>query len=63
MWPTMVLWAKSRHDQVVAGVLGGLAERWAWDPTALRVVYSLLTFLTGIVPGVLVYLLLAAIMD
>lgn len=59
----MAIWPKSRSDQIVAGVLGGLAERWAWNPTVLRVVYVLLTFVTGIVPGVLVYLLLALIMD
>lgn len=59
----MALWPKSRRDQVVAGVLGGLAERWATNSTGLRVAYVLLTTLTGILPGVVVYLLLALIMD
>lgn len=59
----MALWPKSRRDQVVAGVIGGLAERWATSSTGLRVAYVLLTLLTGILPGVIVYLLLALIMD
>jgi len=59
----MVFWPKSRHDKVVSGTLGGLAERWGWNPTGLRVGYTLLTLVTGILPGVLVYLLLAMIMD
>lgn len=59
----MAFWPKSRHDQVISGTLGGLAERWGWNPTALRVGYTVLTLLTLIVPGVLLYLLLALIMD
>lgn len=59
----MAIWSKSRHDQVVSGTLGGLAERWGWNPTATRVIYTILTILTGFVLGVLVYLLLALIMD
>lgn len=59
----MAFWSKSRHDQVISGTLGGLAERWGLNPTAFRVVYVILTLLTGIVPGVLVYLLFALIMD
>lgn len=59
----MAFWPKSRHDRVVSGTLGGLAERWGWNPTALRVGYTLVTFLTGILPGVLLYALLALIMD
>lgn len=59
----MALWSKARHDQVVSGTLGGLAERWGFNPTATRVVYAILTLATGIVLGVLVYFLLAMIMD
>lgn len=59
----MAIWPKSRQDRVVSGTLGGLAERWGINPTALRIGYVILTFLTGILPGVLVYVLLALIMD
>lgn len=59
----MAIWAKSRHDRVVTGTLGGLAERWGWNPTVLRVLYVVLTFLTLVVPGFLLYVILAAVMD
>lgn len=58
----MARWAKARYDQVVSGTLGGIAERFGWDPTWVRVIYVVLTLVTLIVPGVLLYLLLALIM-
>lgn len=59
----MAFWAKSRHDCVVSGTLGGLAEKWRWNPTALRVGYTFFTLITGFVPGLLLYIVLAMIMD
>lgn len=59
----MAFWAKSRHDRVVSGTLGGLAERWGWHPTVLRVVYVVLTLLTGILPLALLYVILALVLD
>lgn len=35
---------RSRQDKVIAGVCGGLAERFGWDPLLVRVVAALLFF-------------------
>lgn len=55
--------AKSSSDKIVAGVLGGIAAKQGWDPTVTRVVYVVLTLITGIVLGLLVYLIMALVMD
>lgn len=51
------LW-RSRNNQVVAGVVGGLAERLNVSATGLRWFTGLATFFSGILPGVVVYLIL-----
>jgi phage shock protein PspC (stress-responsive transcriptional regulator) len=38
---------RSRTDKVVAGICGGFARYLGIDPVAARVLYVLLTFLTG----------------
>jgi phage shock protein C len=38
---------RSRTDRKIAGVLGGLAEFADVDPTAMRVIFVLLVFVTG----------------
>ena len=52
---------RSPDNKVIAGVIGGLAERLNVPPTGLRWFAALLTFLSGIGPGVIVYLILWAI--
>jgi phage shock protein C len=47
-----------RHDRVLAGVVGGIAARFGWNPTMLRVVYVLVSALSAAFPGILVYLIL-----
>lgn len=54
---------KSSSDKMLAGVCGGLAQQWDMDSTLVRVLYVVLTLITGIVPGLLVYLILALVMD
>ncbi len=54
---------KSSSDKVLAGVCGGLANAWDIDSTLVRVLYVVLTLVTGLVPGLLVYLVLALVMD
>ena len=46
---------RSVSDCKIAGVCGGLAEHFETDPTVVRLVWVLVTFLTGIVPGIVVY--------
>ncbi|MBD3409031.1 MAG: PspC domain-containing protein [Ignavibacteriales bacterium] len=48
---------RSRKDSVIAGVCGGLAEYFGWDPTLVRVGYVLLSVLSAAFPGLLVYVI------
>ncbi|MCQ2205624.1 MAG: PspC domain-containing protein [Bacteroidaceae bacterium] len=45
------------RDCKVAGVCGGLAEYFGFDPTLVRVAYALLTLLSAAFPGVLLYII------
>jgi len=49
---------RSTHDRVIAGVCGGIAEHFGWDPTLVRIGYVLLSFLSTLFPGILIYLIL-----
>ena len=44
--PTPRLW-RSTSDRLVAGVLGGLAEKFGLEPLPLRLLYGLLTLASG----------------
>jgi phage shock protein C len=54
------LW-RSSEDKVLAGVIGGLAERTNVGSTVLRWLFGAVTVFTGFFPGVLIYLLVWAI--
>ena len=47
---------RSSVDCKIAGVCGGIAEYMDVDPTVVRLVWVLITFFTGIVPGIIAYL-------
>jgi len=51
---------RSRNDRTLAGVCGGIAEYFGWDPTLVRVAWIILTLLGG--SGVLLYLILWLVM-
>jgi phage shock protein C len=44
---------------MLAGVCGGIGQYLGMDPTVVRILFFLTTFFTAIIPGVLVYLILA----
>ena len=48
---------RSRHNRMIAGVVGGLAEYFGLDPTLLRVIYVLVSIFSAAFPGILVYIL------
>ncbi|HZX78044.1 PspC domain-containing protein [Lysobacter sp.] len=50
--------SRSRHDRMLAGVLGGIARRFGWNSTLVRAVYVLLSIISAAFPGILVYLIL-----
>lgn len=51
------LW-RSRSNKVMAGVVGGLAEKFAINPTFARVLWVAFTVFSGMIPGTVVYFLL-----
>ena len=52
---------RSESDRKIAGVLGGLSDYLGVDPSLVRIAYAVLTILTGFVPGLFLYLLMAFI--
>jgi phage shock protein C len=52
---------RSRTDKQVSGVCGGIAAYTGWDPTLVRVGWVLLTLFTGFFPGVVGYIVMAAV--
>ena len=48
---------RSRHDRMIAGVIGGVARHFGWNSTLLRVIYVLVSILSAAFPGILVYLI------
>lgn len=50
--------SRSLNDRMIAGVMGGIAHRFGWSPTLLRVVYVVGSIASAAFPGILVYLLL-----
>ncbi|MGH7588688.1 MAG: PspC domain-containing protein [Gemmatimonadota bacterium] len=49
---------RSREKRMIAGVIGGLSDRFDLNVTMLRVVYVIVSLLSAAFPGILVYLLL-----
>jgi phage shock protein PspC (stress-responsive transcriptional regulator) len=54
--------SRSRDDRVLAGVVGGIAARFGWNSTLLRVVYVVVSIASAAFPGILVYLILWLLM-
>ena len=52
---------RRREGEKFAGVCGGLAEYFDLDPTLVRVVYLVATFFTGVVPGIILYVILTLV--
>ena len=52
----------STDDKKIFGVSGGIAEYFGIDATIIRLLWIVVTILTGILPGVLGYLIAAVIM-
>jgi len=52
---------RSTTDRVWAGVCGGLAQHFGWDPSITRLAYALLTIFTGIFPMLVLYVVMAIV--
>jgi phage shock protein PspC (stress-responsive transcriptional regulator) len=49
---------RSINDRVLAGVMGGIARRFGWSSTLVRVLYVIGSIVSVAFPGILVYLVL-----
>lgn len=49
---------RSRTDKIIAGVCGGIARRYGWDPMLVRIVYVLGSVFSAAFPGIIVYVVL-----
>jgi phage shock protein PspC (stress-responsive transcriptional regulator) len=53
---------RTTGDAMAFGVLGGLGRFVGIDPTLLRIGYALATVFSAVIPGIIVYAMLAVIM-
>ena len=49
---------KRSSDKVIAGVCGGIAERYGWPANRVRLIYVLVSILSAAFPGTIVYIVL-----
>ena len=45
-------------DRIIAGVCGGIADKFGWSANRVRIAYVLLSIISAAFPGTLVYLVL-----
>ncbi|KGE52240.1 PspC domain-containing protein [Xanthomonas axonopodis pv. vasculorum] len=50
--------SRSLNDRMIAGVVGGIARRFGWNSTLLRVLFVIVSIGSAAFPGILVYLIL-----
>ncbi|QII29485.1 PspC domain-containing protein [Stenotrophomonas maltophilia] len=50
--------SRSLNDRMIPGVMGGIAHRFGWNPTLVRVLYVVISLASAAFPGILIYLLL-----
>lgn len=55
------LYRSNRHN-MIAGVMGGIAERFGWNANLLRIIFVIVSIMSAAFPGILVYLVLWLIM-
>ncbi len=50
--------SRSLNDRMIAGVMGGIAHRFGWNATLLRILFVVVSIASAAFPGILVYLIL-----
>lgn len=53
---------RSLNDRMIVGVIGGIAHRFGWSSTLLRVIFVIVSIASAAFPGILVYLILWLLM-
>ena len=49
---------RSREHNIIAGVMGGIAEYLGWSPFKVRLLFVIISCASVAVPGILIYLVL-----
>jgi phage shock protein PspC (stress-responsive transcriptional regulator) len=49
---------RSNNSKIIAGVMGGIAERFGWNANLLRLIFILISVFSAGFPGILIYLIL-----
>jgi phage shock protein PspC (stress-responsive transcriptional regulator) len=62
MSTTPAPFARSLNDRMIAGVMGGIARRYGWSSTLLRIIFVVVSIASAAFPGILVYLILWLLM-
>lgn len=47
---------RSKNNRMIAGICGGIGEYFDKDPVLIRLIWVVIVLLSGIFPGVIVYL-------
>ncbi|WP_038346136.1 PspC domain-containing protein [Acinetobacter sp. A47] len=53
---------RSNQQSMIAGVMGGIAERFGWNANLLRLIFVVISIMSAAFPGILVYLILWLVM-
>lgn len=53
---------RSNQQSMIAGVMGGIAERFGWNANLLRLIFIVISLMSAAFPGILVYLILWLVM-
>jgi phage shock protein PspC (stress-responsive transcriptional regulator) len=53
---------RSYRSNMIAGVMGGIAERFGWNANLLRIIFVIVSCMSAAFPGILVYLVLWLVM-
>ena len=53
---------RSSNSSMIAGVMGGIAERFGWNANLLRIIFIVVSLMSAAFPGILVYLILWFVM-
>lgn len=49
---------RSRSDRMIAGVCAGMGKYLGIDATVIRLIFALLAIFTGVVPGLILYIVM-----
>ena len=52
----------SREHNIIAGVMGGVADYLGWSPFKVRLLFIIISSLSAAVPGILIYVILWFVM-